>query len=361
MREAMEANPFSRPHAGVAIDGSALNFVDEALPHLADDDFMQAADSHRRYWEEMPTPGVYDAVGGQCITRTRAAVALRRGRIDDAAEGFRRALTWCERERCPIEAGRCLHGLAEVAERRGDRAEALQLLDRAAALFRQHGAKLYLERVVAAKVRLQGVTASAGRSSIGLVVATVQEERPDISVHAAPDGSVTIMFSDIEDSTSINERLGDERWVAILREHNAVVGEQARAHGGAIVKHRGDGYMVAFAQPRAAVLCAVAIQRAIAARNAAHPQAAIAVRIGLHTGSPVREGADFFGVDVTFAARIADDVARGGEIVVSSRLSELLADGDGMDFADDREVELKGLAGTHRVYAIGWAAPPTGT
>jgi class 3 adenylate cyclase len=64
----------------------------------------------------------------------------------------------------------------------------------------------------------------------------VEEERPDLREHAAPDGTVTLMFSDIEGSTAINERLGDARWVELLREHNKLVRELAAAHGGFEVK-----------------------------------------------------------------------------------------------------------------------------
>ncbi len=81
----------------------------------------------------------------------RGALALRLGRVDEAAEWYRAGLDWSERERCPVEQGRCLQGLAEVAEQRGDRAEATLLLDRAAALFQEHGAQLYLRQVLAKK------------------------------------------------------------------------------------------------------------------------------------------------------------------------------------------------------------------
>ena len=60
-------------------------------------------------------------------------------------------LELCERERCPIEAGRCLQGLAEVTERRGEREQAMEYLDRAGELFSRHGAKLYLDQVLAKK------------------------------------------------------------------------------------------------------------------------------------------------------------------------------------------------------------------
>ena len=56
----------------------------------------------------------------------------------------------------------------------------------------------------------------------------MQQEQPDIAAHAAPDGTVTIMFSDIEDSTVLTERLGDQAWQELLRKHNALIREQLR-------------------------------------------------------------------------------------------------------------------------------------
>jgi ATP/maltotriose-dependent transcriptional regulator MalT len=76
---------------------------------------------------------------------------LRRGDLDAAERDLRAGFDWCEREGCPVELGRCLHGLAEVAERRGEREQAMEYLDRAGELFSRHGAKLYLDQVLAKK------------------------------------------------------------------------------------------------------------------------------------------------------------------------------------------------------------------
>jgi len=82
----------------------------------------------------------------------------------------------------------------------------------------------------------------------------------------------------------------------------------------------------------------------------------IRVRIGLHTGEAIKEGdaggrADFFGKNVILAARIAGQ-AKGGEILVSSLLKELTESGGDIRFGDGREVELKGLSGSHRVFPV---------
>ncbi len=123
-------------------------------------------------------------------------------------------------------------------------------------------------------------------------------------------------------------------------------------HQGFEVKTEGDGFMVAFGSARKAIQCAVAIQRAFAKRNddADEP---VLVRVGLHTGEPVKANNDFYGTQVTQAARIADE-AKGGEILVSALLRELTDSGGDIAFVDGRDVELKGLSGTQRVFAVNW-------
>jgi predicted ATPase/class 3 adenylate cyclase len=176
---------------------------------------------------------------------------------------------------------------------------------------------------------------------------------------AGPDGTVTIMFTDIEDSTGTTERLGDVRAQAWLREHNALVRAEIAAHQGFEVKSMGDGFMIAFPGARRALNCAVAIQRACAAYSAAHPDAPIRVSIGAHTGEAIKETGDFYGKTVIVAARIGAR-ARGGEILVSATLRDLTESAGDLVFDTSRDLELKGLSGTHRVYALQWAdrAPP---
>ncbi|MCH7512171.1 MAG: hypothetical protein IIB19_07390, partial [Chloroflexi bacterium] len=283
--------------------------VDECLTVLGDDELVQSVYERAVQWESVRS-GPYSSQG---IDHILGALALRLDSVDEAEQHYRTGLEWCERERCPVEAGRCLQGLAEVAERRGNTAEALPLLDRAAALFQEHGAKLYLGRVIATKVKLQGITSGDIKTSIDAVAATVLANQPDLRQHAAPDGTVTILFSDIESHTAINERLGDQRWMELLREHNALVREQIQSHEGYEVKTEGDGFMVAFGSARKAVQCAIAMQRAFAKRNGDADESML-VRIGLHTGEPVKENNDFYGTQVTQAARIANE-ANGGQIL----------------------------------------------
>ena len=212
--------------------------------------------------------------------------------------------------------------------------------------------KALMDRCLELKLELQGVSSTNAGASIDAVASLVYAEKPDLRPQAAPDGTVTIMFSDIEGSTAKTEELGDRRWMEVLREHNAIVREHLAAHEGFEVKSEGDGFMLAFQSARKAIQCAIETQRAFAER-AESSDVPIRVRMGLHTGEMIKEGDDFFGKHVILAARIAAQ-ADGGEILVSSLLRELTASGGDIDFGEPRSVELKGLAGVQEMFPISW-------
>ena len=178
---------------------------------------------------------------------------------------------------------------------------------------------------------------------------TIQRDQPDLSSTLADDGTVTIVFTDIVDSTVLTARLGDHAWLDVLRRHNAVIEDATAVRGGKVVKTQGDGSMLAFSSARRGVVCARDIQSGID-RTFADASPPIRVRIGVHTGDALREADDFFGTTVNYAARVASQ-ALGGEVLVSNLVRELVA-GSGVDFLESREVELKGLDGSHRLFAV---------
>jgi class 3 adenylate cyclase len=192
-----------------------------------------------------------------------------------------------------------------------------------------------------------------GWSMIDDVAESVEADRPDLSRVAAPDGTVTIMFSDIEGSTVLAEQLGDERWLKLLHRHNAVIRRQLAANSGFEVKSQGDGFMVAFGSARSALQCAIAIQHDLAAYRDQSGSQVMRVRIGLHTGEVIREQEDFFGHTVILAARIGAK-ANGGGILVSAVLRGLVAGSHEFQFGESREEQLKGLRDPQRVYEVCW-------
>ncbi len=191
-------------------------------------------------------------------------------------------------------------------------------------------------------IRKEGLGAAV-RSSIEDLADWAAVERPDLA-KVTPDGRVTILFSDIEDSTALNERIGDRAFVRLIGRHSKQVGRLVKKHHGHVVKSQGDGFMVAFADPAQAVECSEDLQRSLSRR----PNG-IRVRIGVHTGKSVRRGDDLFGRNVAFAARVAS-AADGGEILISEAVRDALGDDVAVD--EGRDAALKGFSGTHRLYAV---------
>jgi class 3 adenylate cyclase len=186
---------------------------------------------------------------------------------------------------------------------------------------------------------------------IDTIATAITHSRPDLSTATAPNGTVTILFTDIEGSTQLTEQLGDDDWLTVLREHNEIVRSQVSEYSGFEVKSQGDGFMLAFPSAKDALRCAIGIQRALAARE---PNGtALRVRIGVHTGEPIRDADDFYGKAVILAARIASE-ARGAEILASSLVRELTESSGEFAFEPPTEAELRGLSGIHQVSAVRW-------
>jgi class 3 adenylate cyclase len=187
--------------------------------------------------------------------------------------------------------------------------------------------------------------------SIAAIVEEVQEERPELRSSAkALNGIVTLMFTDVVDSTVINQLLGDRAWLEILREHDRLITTAAESHGGEVVKRMGDGSMLAFPSARRAVSCAVEIRSNIAAAMGGLDPP-IRIRMGLHLGEPLRDADDFFGSAVNFAARVSA-AAGPGEILVSDVVADVLNQGGDVTLGEGREVELKGFPGRRRVFEV---------
>ena len=300
----------------------------------------------------------FDAQGGDLAelrglvglyNQALAALEIAAGHPDAALDHFAAAADIFRRYSTPPFEAAVLQEWADALFDIGRTDEAIATYDACLALHQRMGSGApWFERVLAAKLRAQGIDPAAAPPSIDVVAAQVTAQRPDLIKHAAPDGTLTILFTDIESSTETAARLGDQRWLELLREHNEIVRRHVRATGGFEVKSLGDGFMVAFASARSALRCATAIRTSFAERTGAEQ---LRVRIGLHTGEPLREGNDFFGTDVNVAARVAA-AAEGGQILVSGLTRDLLGSGGGVIFGPARTVELKGLPGQHTLVEV---------
>ena len=151
----------------------------------------------------------------------------------------------------------------------------------------------------------------------------------------------TIMFTDIEASTALTERLGDDEARAVVREHERLIRDVLRQHEGVEHKTMGDGFMASFSSATRALDAALGMQRALAEWFAGRDQS-LRVRIGLNAGEPIDEDDDLHGASVIRAARVMGQ-AVGGEILVTDVVRQLV-DGKDYLFRDRSSVELKGIA-----------------
>lgn len=245
-------------------------------------------------------------------------------------------------------------GRIELAER--DLEAALKCLRRSRDGWKRVGAPY---EVALARLQL-GIAYRRSRDEHGanaeLEAALTEFERLGAQLDAARTAELlgrvssrrTFLFTDIVDSTRLVETLGDAKWRKLLARHDELVQEVVAERGGEVVKKTGDGFFLAFEQPRAAIEAAVAIQRALADEIVAPD-----VRIGVHAGEAFRDGdaSDYGGQGVHAAARIGA-TAGAGEILVSK---ETLGGSESSYRASEpRSLELKGIAEPVEVVAVDW-------
>ena len=166
-----------------------------------------------------------------------------------------------------------------------------------------------------------------------------------------PSGTVTMLFSDIEGSTRLLQRLG-AAWADVVGAHNRILRGAFSAAGGQEVDRQGDAFFAVFASAREAVAAAVGAQRGLAA--ATWPEdVSVRVRMGIHTGEPQVGEEGYLGLDVVRASRICG-VARGGQVLLSETTRALLGRGavDGTEVRELGEVELRGIEERERVWEL---------
>lgn len=172
------------------------------------------------------------------------------------------------------------------------------------------------------------------------------------SLTTAEDGTLTLLFSDIEGSTTLNRRLGDEAFARLLRQHDEHVQRLVSAHDGVVVKTQGDGFLAAFHDPAQAVSAALVLRDDM--RDGSSPlDEPLALRIGLHTGRAVTDAGDVFGESVAKAARVGSRAA-GSEVLVSQEVRDRIEDVTAeVEFVGRLlPVRLKGLPGLHRLHRV---------
>jgi class 3 adenylate cyclase/pimeloyl-ACP methyl ester carboxylesterase len=165
-------------------------------------------------------------------------------------------------------------------------------------------------------------------------------ERPTVEVERI---LTTVLFTDIVGSTETAASLGDQRWRAVLDDHDRAVREQLRRFRGIEINTTGDGFLASFDGPARAIRCAQAITEATAMRG-------IDLRVGLHTGECEVRGDDLAGLAVHIAARVGASAAPG-DVLVSGTVRDLVV-GSGIAFTERGEHKLKGVPGTWKLFAV---------
>jgi hypothetical protein len=152
-----------------------------------------------------------------------------------------------------------------------------------------------------------------------------------------PSGTVTFLFTDIEESTRRWEA-DQEAMRAALVVHDDVLQSVIAAHGGWLFKHTGDGVCAAFSSARGAIDAAVAAQRTLE----------LPVRMGLATGEAERRGDDYFGPVLNSTARVMA-AGNGGQILVAASTAAVVS---GVDLIDRGEHRLRDLSGVEHLYQV---------
>lgn len=154
---------------------------------------------------------------------------------------------------------------------------------------------------------------------------------------------LTVMITDIVESTATAARIGDESWRLLLRQHDKLIQRHVRQCGGTVVKSTGDGFFVTFDSPTRAIHCALAAGGEVRSLG-------VRIRVGIHTGECERRGDNLTGLGLHIAARIAEQAEP--DTVWTSRSVKDLVVGSGIQFIEEGEKVLKGVPGEWPLFSV---------
>lgn len=160
----------------------------------------------------------------------------------------------------------------------------------------------------------------------------------------------TIVFTDLEESTAILERLGESQFMLLLTEHDLIIRRALVKWPGREVKHTGDGFLLSFADMGNALRWSLLVREEFAKRAKSGNGQPLRVRIGMAAGEPVDHDGDIYGAAVNRASRICD-VADPGHVLVSDVVRDL-GSGEGFKFGEPMSVTLKGFSEPAAVYEL---------
>ncbi len=189
---------------------------------------------------------------------------------------------------------------------------------------------------------------------MGQLFAAIQREMEEFMFGATRElrrdrALMTVLFTDIVNSTERAALLGDARWRELLVTHEQLLRREVEAAGGRVVKLIGDGSLCTFAGPARAIRCAERLRTAAS-------EGELAIRAGLHTGECELIDGDVAGIAVHIAARVSAQ-ARPGEVLVSRTVRDLVS-GSGIVLQPRGAHELKGVPGSWELSAVGADTAP---
>jgi class 3 adenylate cyclase len=206
-----------------------------------------------------------------------------------------------------------------------------------------HG--LVAERIIEVTPDLAEAFLGDGQATVAGDVRIGPERHPDTGIR-------TVLFTDIVDSTSITQRVGDHAAMEIIGFHDTVVRNALTVTEGREIKHTGDGIMACFSTAESAIVCASRIQTDLTAQLFQRGGITLRVRIGAAAGEPVEHHNDLFGATVQLAARLCG-AASPEEVLVSATVLDLCAS-TGFPFLDRGLLQLKGFDQPQAASAVEW-------
>ena len=182
-----------------------------------------------------------------------------------------------------------------------------------------------------------------------------EDGEPGLSEVETPSlqGTLTILFTDLEGSTDLRVRVGDATANELIRIHDDLVRSRLDVAGAMETKSLGDGFMALFSSANRAIEAATSIQRAIQEHNESNPEKPLSIRIGLNSGDVTQSGGEVHGTAVHAASRIANK-AQGGQILASQVVQDLAGSLADTKIVDRGMFWLKGFPERWRLYEVLW-------
>ena len=203
-------------------------------------------------------------------------------------------------------------------------------------------------QIIARHLVEMGATRPSASRELGLTALQLWQAVSESAGRGHGTQDVAILFTDLVDFSDWALEVGDETALELLREVASAVEPAIAEHGGRLVKRLGDGHMAVFPAPQAAVEAACDIQGRMADVTVDGHRPTL--RAGVHVGTPRKMAADYLGVDVNVAARVAAAAGAGEVLVSGTALAGV--DTDAFEVKRRRRFRAKGAPRELEVYAI---------